>query len=147
MTAQRIYLDYNASTPIDLAVAAAMRRFLEDDYGSPSSGHWASDGAKAALEAVRGQAATLLGCHNDAIVLTSGCGEANNFVLKGVYFAMHGKGDHIVTTRIKHPAIIEPCRFLKRLGARVTYLPIEGALLQEFIDVAVIFNTPRALRR
>jgi len=59
---QHIYLDYNASTPIDPAVAAAMRPFLHDHYGNPSSGHWASFEAKAALEAARGQVAELLGC-------------------------------------------------------------------------------------
>ena len=126
MTAQRIYLDYNASTPIDPAVAAAMKPFLEDHYGNPSSGHWAATTAKAALETARGQVAALLGCHNDEVVFTSGGSEANNLALKGVFFALRDKGDHIVTTRIEHPAIIEPCRFLERLGARVTYLPVDG---------------------
>jgi cysteine desulfurase len=126
MTAQRIYLDYNASTPIDPAVAVAMRPFLEDHYGNPSSGHWAATMAKAALETARGQVAALLGCHNDEVVFTSGGSEANNLALKGVFFALRDKGDHIVTTRIEHPAIIEPCRFLERLGARVTYLPVDG---------------------
>jgi len=75
----------------------------------------------------RGQVAALLGCHNDEIVFTSGGSEANNLALKGVFFALPDKGDHIVTTRIEHPAIIEPCRFLERLGALVTYLPVDGA--------------------
>jgi cysteine desulfurase len=127
MTAQRIYLDYNASTPIDPAVAVAIRPFLEDHYGNPSSGHWAATTAKAALETARGQVAALLGCYNDEVVFTSGGSEANNLALKGVFFALRNKGDHIVTTRIEHPAIIEPCRFLERLGARVTYLPADGA--------------------
>jgi cysteine desulfurase len=68
----RIYLDYNASTPIDPAVAAAMRPFLEGDFGNPSSGHWASAPAKAALEEARGQVAALLGAESDEIVFTSG---------------------------------------------------------------------------
>lgn len=126
MTARRIYLDYNASTPIDPAVVAAMRPFLTDHYGNPSSGHWASIEAKTALEMARSQVAALLGCHNDEIVFTSGGSEANNLALKGVFFALRGKGDHIITTLIEHPAIIEPCRFLERLGARVTYLPVDG---------------------
>ncbi len=126
MTARRIYLDYNASTPIDPAVAAAMKPFLEDHYGNPSSGHWAATTAKAALEASRSQVAALLGCHNDEVVFTSGGSEANNLALKGVFFALRDKGDHIVTTRIEHPAIIEPCRFLERLGARITYVPVDG---------------------
>ena len=100
--------------------------FLEDHYGNPSSGHWAATAAKAALETARGQVAALLGCHNDEIVFTSGGSEANNLALKGVFFALRDKGDHIVTTQIEHPAIIEPCRFLERLGARVTYLPVDG---------------------
>jgi cysteine desulfurase len=122
---RRIYLDYNASTPIDPAVAAAMKPFLEDQFGNPSSGHWAAGAAKAALETARGQVAALLGCQSDEIVFTSGGSEANNLALKGVFFAHRDKGDHIVTTRIEHPAIIEPCRFLERLGARVTYLPVD----------------------
>jgi cysteine desulfurase len=123
---RRIYLDYNASTPIDPAVAAAMRPFIADHYGNPSSGHWAATEAKAALDSARAQVATLLGSQNDEIVFTSGGSEANNLALKGVFFALRDKGDHIVTTRTEHPAIIEPCRFLERLGARVTYLPVDG---------------------
>jgi cysteine desulfurase len=122
---RRIYLDYNASTPIDPAVAAAMRPYLDDHFGNPSSGHWAATAAKAALETARGQVATLLGCQNDEIVFTSGGSEANNLALKGVFFALRDKGDHIVTTRIEHPAIIAPCGFLECLGARVTYLPVD----------------------
>jgi cysteine desulfurase len=126
MSVQPFYLDYNASTPIDPAVAAAMRPFLEDHYGNPSSGHWAATAAKTALETARAQVARLLGCHSDEIVFTSGGSEANNLALKGAFFALRGKGDHIVTTAIEHPAIIEPCRFLERLGARVTYLPVDS---------------------
>src|SRR5262249_906636 len=74
-----------------------------------------------------GQVAALLGCHDDEIVFTSGGSEANNLALKGAYFALRGKGDHIITTQIEHPAIFEPCRFLERLGAQVTYLPVDGA--------------------
>jgi cysteine desulfurase len=123
---KRIYLDYNASTPIEPAVATAMNRFLDDHYGNPSSGHWASIEAKAALDIARGQVAALLGCHNDEIVFTSGGSEANNFALKGAYFALRDKGDHIITTRIEHPAIIEPCGFLERLGAQLTYLSVDA---------------------
>ena len=122
---QFIYLDYNASTPIDPVVSAAMRPFLQDHYGNPSSQHWASVGAKAAIETARGQVAALLGCHDDEIVFTSGGSEANNLALKGAFFALRDKGDHIITTRIEHPSIIEPCRLLARLGAQVTYLPVD----------------------
>jgi len=123
---RRIYLDYNASTPIDPAVAAAMTPFLENHYGNPSSGHWAAAAAKAAIETARGQVAALLGCEADKIVFTSGGSEANNLALKGVFFALRDRGDHVITTRVEHPAIIEPCRFLERLGAQVSTLPVDG---------------------
>ena len=119
-----IYLDYNASTPINPAVAAAMRPFLDQAFGNPSSGHWASAPAKEALEKARAEVAALLGCGPDEIVFTSGGSEANNLALKGVFFANKHKGNHIITTQIEHPAIHSPCRFLERLGARVTDLPV-----------------------
>ena len=88
-----IYLDYNASTPIGPTVVAAMRPFLADHYGNPSSGHWAAATAKAALETARGQVASLLGCHKDEIVFTSGGSEANNLALKGAFFALRTCAD------------------------------------------------------
>lgn len=120
-----IYLDYNASTPIDPAVVAAMRPLLDEAFGNPSSGHWASTLAKAALEKARGKIAALLGAAADEIVFTSGGSEANNLALKGTFFALKDKGEHIVTTQIEHPAILEPSRFLERLGATVSYLPVD----------------------
>ncbi len=141
---RRIYLDYNASTPIDAKVAAAMRPFLEDHFGNPSSGHWAATGAKDALESARGQVAAMLGCHSDEIVFTSGGSEANNLALKGVFFAHRDKGNHIVTTRIEHPAIIAPCRFLERLGAEATCLPVDGTGRVDPDDVRAAI-TPRTI--
>jgi cysteine desulfurase len=126
MSMQRIYLDYNASTPIDPVVSAAMMPFLADHYGNPSSGHWASTGAKAAIETARGQVAAMLGCHSDEIIFTSGGSEANNLALKGVVFKLREQGDHIITTSIEHPAILEPLRFFSRLGVRVTFLPVDS---------------------
>jgi cysteine desulfurase len=119
-----IYLDYNASTPIDQAVAAVMRPFLEEDYGNPSSGHWASARAKAALEKARGQVAALLGCAADEVVFTSGGSEANNLALKGLFFRRRGRPSHVITSQIEHPATLEPCRFLEQLGAKVTCVPV-----------------------
>src|SRR6516165_3182405 len=121
----RIYLDYNASTPVDPAVVAAMRPWLEGEFGNPSSDHWASTAAKGALENARGQVASLLGCAAEEVVFTSGGSEANNLALKGVFFARAHKGNHIVTTQVEHPAILAPCRFLERLGAAVTYVPVD----------------------
>src|SRR6516162_6712004 len=122
---QFIYLDYNASTPIDPVVLAAMRPFLQDHYGNPSSQHWASVGAKAAIETARGQVAALLGCHDDELVFTRGGSEANKLALKGAFFALRDKGDHIITTRIEHPSIIEPCRLIARRCPRRTSPPAD----------------------
>ena len=121
----RIYLDYNASTPIDPAVAAAMRPFLEGDFGNPSSGHWASAPAKAALEEARGQVAALLGAKSDEIVFTSGGSEANNLALKGVAWALKAKGNHIITSAVEHPAVLAPCRFLEQQGFEVSVVPVD----------------------
>ncbi len=122
----RVYLDYNASTPIAPEVADAMRPFLSDHYGNPSSPHWAGVPAKEAVERARGQVAGLLGCEPDEVVFTSGGTESNNHAIKGAFFALREKGNHIVTTEIEHPAVLNPCRFLERVGAEVTYLPVDG---------------------
>ena len=124
---ERIYLDYNASTPIDPKVAAVMRRAMEDGFGNPSSPHWAGVPAREMVETGRRQVADLLGCSPDEIVFTSGGSESNNFALKGAFYANSRGGSHIITTEVEHPAIVSPCRFLERLGARVTWLPVDGA--------------------
>ena len=125
-TRRPIYLDHNASTPIDPAVAAVMQRFFETDYGNPSSGHWASRPAKVALEKARSQVAALLGCAADEIVFTSGGSEANNLALKGLFYSRGDRPAHIVTSHIEHPATLAPCRFLERLGATVTYVRVDS---------------------
>src|ERR1043166_3147655 len=121
----QIYLDYNASTPIASEVAAAMQPFLGTAYGNPSSLHWAATPAHAALDAARAQVADLLGCASDEIVFTSGGSEANNLAIKGAFFAPDARGAHIITTQVEPPATLAPCRFLERLGASVTYLPVD----------------------
>ena len=125
-THQRIYLDFNASTPVAPEVIDAMRIVLEEPYGNPSSGHWAGNSAREALNKARMQVAGLLSCKVDEIVFTSGGSEANNHALKGAYFASGRADAHIVTTQVEHPAVINPCRFLERLGATVTYLQVDG---------------------
>ena len=125
-TYRRIYLDFNASTPIAPEVVDAMRILLEEPFGNPSSGHWAGSPAREAVDKARIQVAGLLGCKATEIVFTSGGSEANNHALKGVFFASGRADAHIVTTRVEHPAVINPCRFLERLGATVTYLRVDG---------------------
>ncbi len=131
-----IYLDYNASTPIHPAVQAAMAPFLAGDYGNPSSGHWAGVPAAQAVAHARAQIADLLGCSPGEVVFTSGGTESNNAALQGVFLAAGAGKRHIVTTRIEHPAIIEPCRFLERLGAEVTYVEVDAHGLVDPADVA-----------
>jgi len=123
---KRIYLDYNASTPVAPEVADAMQPFLTDHYGNPSSSHWAGIPARAAVEHARAQAADLLGCLPEEIVFTSGGTESNNHAIKGTFFSNGRKGNHIITTTVEHPAVIQPCRFLERLGAEVTYVTVDG---------------------
>jgi cysteine desulfurase len=126
-TTPRIYLDYNASTPLDPRVAAVMREIMEQDFGNPSSTHWAGAPAQDRLAAARRQVADLLGCSPREIVFTGGGSESNNLALKGLYFDSDRPNAHIITTRVEHPAIVEPCRFLERLGARLTLLPVDGS--------------------
>jgi cysteine desulfurase len=126
MEAQKIYLDFNASTPIAPEVAEAMRPFLSQHFGNPSSQHWAGIPAKEAVEHARQQVAGLLQCSPDEIVFTSGGSESNNHAIKGVFFALRGKSKHIITTQVEHPAVINPCRFLENLGAEVTFVPVDG---------------------
>jgi cysteine desulfurase len=125
MEAQRIYLDFNASTPIAPEVAEAMRPFLSEHFGNPSSQHWAGIPAKEAVEHARQQVAELLQCSPDEIVFTSGGSESNNHAIKGGFFALREQGTHVITTQIEHPAVINPCRFLEKLGAEVTFLPVD----------------------
>lgn len=122
---RRIYLDFNASTPIAPEVSEAMRPFLESHYGNPSSTHWAGAPAREAVEKARAQVAGLLGCRPQEIVFTSGGTESNNHAIKGAFFAKGGPGAHIITTQVEHPAVLSPCRFLERIGAAVTYIPVD----------------------
>ncbi len=124
--APRIYLDFNASTPIAPEVTDAMRGVLAEPFGNPSSEHWAGEPAKHAIEKARAQVAALLGCKPNEIVFTSGGSESNNHALKGVFFSKQTTKAHFITTQVEHPAVINPCRFLERLGATVTYLPVDG---------------------
>lgn len=122
----RIYLDYNASTPLDPQVAQIMRASCEEHYGNPSSSHWAGRSAKALLDQSRAQVAALVGCSPREIVFTSGGSEANNLALKGIFFSRAGARAHIITSAVEHPSVLESCAFLERLGVRVTRLPVDG---------------------
>ncbi|OAI54844.1 cysteine desulfurase NifS [Planctomycetaceae bacterium SCGC AG-212-F19] len=127
-----IYLDYNATTPLDPVVIEGMQPWLREHFGNPSSSHLYGKVAHEAAEQARRQVAELLGAQPDEIVFTSGGTEASNYALKGAVFAkLHGifgrwaKGAHIITSAVEHPATLQPCAFLERLGCRVTILPVD----------------------
>ena len=124
----RIYLDYNASTPLAPSVAAKMREVMDDAFGNPSSTHWAGAPARMHVEHARARVADLLGCEPAEVVFTSGGSESNNLALKGVFFARTREvaSPHIITTAVEHPAIVAPCEFLARQGARITALAVDG---------------------
>lgn len=138
-----IYLDYNASTPIAPVVADVMKELLTTHYGNPSSSHWAGAPSKQFIDRARIQVAELLGCEPSEIVFTSGGSESNNHALKGVYYALQDKGNHIITTQVEHPAILNPCRFLESLGAKVTYVGVDrfGRVSPEHIERAITDRT------
>jgi cysteine desulfurase len=141
---RKIYLDFNASTPICPEAVKAMRPFHSHHYGNPSSLHWAGMPAKDAVEIARGQVAGLLGCDPTEVVFTSGGSESNNHAIKGVFFANRDRGDHIITTVVEHPATINPCRFLETLGAQVTVLPVDRFGMVDPNDVGKAI-TPRTI--
>ena len=123
---RRIYLDYNASTPISHGARVAMAAYLEHAFGNPSSLHWAGQPARTAVEDARVAVAALLGASPDEVIFTSGGSESNNLALKGVTFALRDKGRHIITAEAEHPAIQAPCAFLEKIGFEVTRVPVDG---------------------
>lgn len=120
-----IYLDYNATTPIDPRVANEMGPFLRFHFGNPSSGHIYGVKAKIAVNKARQQLAELLNCNPENLVFTSGGTESNNYALRGFAFANRHKGRHIITSQIEHPAVINVCKYLEKHDFEVTYLPVD----------------------
>jgi cysteine desulfurase len=120
-----IYLDYNATTPHDPEVIAAMRPYLEEKFGNPSSSHFYGKAPQKTVADARGQVAKLIGCRPEEIVFTSGGTESNNHALIGVAEAYGNKGNHIITSQIEHPAILEVCNYLEQKGMDVTYVPVD----------------------
>jgi len=122
-----IYLDYNATTPVDPAVFAAMRPYLEEEFGNPSSGHAYGQPAREAVEHARRQVADLLGAQTHEIVFTGGGSEADNLAILGIAFDRRERGRHIVTSAVEHPAVLGACRYLQRRhGFQVTTVPVDS---------------------
>jgi cysteine desulfurase len=121
-----IYLDYNATTPIDPAVQSAMQPYFHERFGNPSSGHEFGRDAARAIQEARSQIADSIHAKPDEIIFTGGGSEASNLAIKGVAFASPSKAAlHFITTAIEHPATLEPMQFLQRLGHEVTIVPVD----------------------
>ncbi|MCK5169529.1 MAG: selenide, water dikinase SelD [Bacteroidales bacterium] len=121
----KIYLDYNATTPIDKEVAQAMQPYLADYFGNPSSSHSFGIETKKAVENARKQVANLINCKPHEIIFTSGGSESNNYAIKGIAYAYENRGNHIITSTIEHPAVVEVCKYLERKGFKISYIPVD----------------------
>lgn len=136
MPRSTIYLDYNGTTPLAPEVIAAMRPFLETEFGNPSSSHWYGIAPRQAVEKARAQVAELLGCEPDEILFTSGGTESNNHAIKSVARLLKGRGRHIITSAIEHPAVLNVCRFLEGEGVETTVLAVDDDGMVRVADVA-----------
>ena len=138
-----IYLDYNATTPIDRRVADAMLPHLYDYFGNPSSSHRYGVQAKLSLEHARQQVAEMIGAKPPEIVFASGGTEANNLAIRGYCYANRDKGNHIITSAIEHPAVLEVCESLVPEGYELTILPVDSNGMVNPLDLknAIRANT------
>lgn len=138
-----IYLDYNGTTPLDIEVLAAMHPFLEEEFGNPSSNHWYGIVPKKTVIKARAQVASILRCDPKEVVFTSGGTESNNHAITGTAFALRERGDHIITSAIEHPAVLEVCRRLERYGCVITYVPVDeyGMVDPRDIEAAITKDT------
>ncbi len=122
-----IYLDYNATTPVDPAVLDAMLPYLSTHFGNPSSSHYYAHATRQAMDDARAQVAQLLGCDAAEIVFTGGGSESDVLAIRGVALAYRSRGNHIITQVTEHPAVLNVCRSLAQLhGFRITYLPVDS---------------------
>ncbi|MBF0508992.1 MAG: IscS subfamily cysteine desulfurase [Deltaproteobacteria bacterium] len=124
---RRIYLDHNATTPMDPEVAKTVAECAERCFGNPSSIHAPGNEARFKVESARRQVAQLLNCTARRIVFTGGGSEADNLAVKGAAFALRKVGNHIITTAIEHPAVLSTCMWLETQGFRITTLPVDRA--------------------
>ena len=122
-----IYLDYNATTPLDSEVKKVMMAALEEDWGNPSSVHHVGQRARALLDDARDRVATTLKCKPSEIIFTSGGSESTNLALFGVARLLRDKGRHIITSQVEHHAVLNPCEYLaNNEGFEVTFLPVDS---------------------
>jgi len=135
-----IYLDYNATTPVDPVVVEAMLPYLSTHFGNPSSSHSYGYVAHHAVDSARAQVARLLGCTPMEITFTGGGSESDNLAIRGIALAYQQRGNHIITQVTEHPGVLNTCRALEQLhGFRVTYLPVDrsGRVSTESVEAAI----------
>jgi len=139
----RIYLDNNATTPVRQEVAEAVAGMLKGCYGNPSTLYCIGQEAHVSLEHARDVMAGVLGANRDEIIFTSGGTESDNIAVFGVARAMRKKGNHIITTKFEHHAVLNPCKALEKDGWSVTYLPVgpEGVVEPSDVERAITDKT------
>ncbi|MFC1883761.1 cysteine desulfurase family protein [Thermodesulfobacteriota bacterium] len=120
-----IYMDHNATTPVEPEVVNKMMPFLQQEFGNPSSGYALGKRAKEGVERARMEVAALLGCEPLEVVFTSGGSESNNMVLKGVVDFAKPSKTHIITCSVEHPAVMNPVLYLMEIGVKVTIVPVD----------------------
>jgi cysteine desulfurase len=121
-----VYLDYNATTPVDPLVAQAIEPYLHQHFGNPSSSHVYGRNAHAAVERARQQVAGLIAAKTDEIVFTGCATEANNLAIRGAARALRDRGRHVITSSVEHPAVEQPCQRLNDDGWEVTVIPVDS---------------------
>ncbi len=143
MNTSFIYLDYNASTPIDTEVSNAMLPYLTDFYGNPSSVHLLGEINKKAIEKSRNQMAKLLGAKSNEIIFTSGGTESNNYAIIGTALKKKHLGNHIITSTVEHPAVIEVYKYLEKIGFETSYINVDtsGRLKIEELKESITSKT------
>lgn len=135
----RIYLDYNATTPVEPAVLDAMLPYFSVEFGNAASIHTVGQRARAAVETARDQVAALLGARSQEIVFTSGGTESDNHAIFGIVRSAPGATKHVITTSIEHEAVLNTCQALEKDGIAVTYLPVnsEGLITLDQVEEAL----------
>ena len=138
-----IYLDNSATTPIKSEVLQEMMPYLTTEYGNASSLYSVGRSAKRAIEKARNRVAELLNCNHNEIYFTGGGSESDNIALKGFVYANKEKGNHIITSKIEHPAILETCKTLERQGFEVSYINVneDGIIDVEELRKSIKTNT------
>lgn len=120
-----VYLDYNATTPIDPEVVEEMLPFIHGSFGNPSSSYTIGRKNKEAVIKARLQVADLINADPGEIIFTSGGTESNNHAIRGIAFANRNRGKHIITSAIEHPAVTKVCDYLNSLGYEITSVPVD----------------------